>query len=127
MIDSVFNDRDLALFEAQRMDLARRYSGVRLIEETFDEETQQSSIRTIFRGKRDAQTNPSPESRTNGQHRVGKTAPGGGKTSERANPKKRETKKEQQKGLGSLTLILVLCVFGGVSALIVLRILANAI
>jgi hypothetical protein len=129
MIDSVFNDRDLALFEVQRMDLGRRYSGVRLIEETFDEETQESSIRTIFRGKRDAQTNPSSKSKTNGRPLVGKTVQGNGKKPERAIPKKRERKKEQQKksGLGFLTLILLLCIFGGFAALIVLRILANGI
>ena len=127
MIDSVFNDRDLALFEVQRMDLARRYPGVRLIEETFDEETQKSSTRTIFRGKRDAQTNPSSKSRTKGQHRVGKTAKGGDQKSGHAIPEKRERKTEQQKGLGFLTLILAVCVLGGFVALKVLRILANAI
>ncbi len=129
MIDSVFNDRDLALFEAQRMELGKRYSGVRLIEETFDEETQKSSIRTIFSGKRVDQTIPSSKSKTNGRPLVGKTVKGNGKKPERAIPKKRERKKEQQMkpGLGFLTLMLALCIFGGAAALIVLRLLANAI
>ena len=49
-IDSVFDDRDLAVFEAQRMEGSKRYLGVRVVEETFDEETQQTAVRTIYRG-----------------------------------------------------------------------------
>jgi len=48
-IDSVFDDRDLALMEADRIDRSRRYSAVRVIEETFDEETEKGGSRTIFR------------------------------------------------------------------------------
>lgn len=49
-IDSVFDDRDLALFEAQRMDGSGRYSGVRVVEEVFVEQTQETKTRTIYRG-----------------------------------------------------------------------------
>ena len=49
-IDSVFDDRDLALFEAQRMDESGRYSGVRVVEEVYVETTQETRTRTIFRG-----------------------------------------------------------------------------
>ncbi len=51
-IDSVFDDRDLAMFEARRMDDSGRYSGVRVIEEIFIEQTQQTRTRTIFRGSK---------------------------------------------------------------------------
>jgi hypothetical protein len=51
-IDSVFDDRDLAMFEANRMDESGRYSGVRVIEEIFVEQTQQTRTRTIFRGSK---------------------------------------------------------------------------
>lgn len=51
-IDSVFDDRDLAMFEAQRMDESGRYSGVRVIEEIFVEQTQQTKTRTIYRGSK---------------------------------------------------------------------------
>lgn len=56
-IDSVFDDRDLALFEAQRMDESGRYSGVRVIEEIFLEQTQQTKTRTIYRGSKIEQHN----------------------------------------------------------------------
>lgn len=39
-IDSVFDDRDLALMEADRVDRSNRYSAVRVVEETFDEDTE---------------------------------------------------------------------------------------
>jgi hypothetical protein len=51
-IDSVFDDRDLALFEATRMEESGRYAGIRVIEEEFDESTQKTRIRTIFRGSK---------------------------------------------------------------------------
>ena len=49
-IDSVFDDRELALYEAKRMDGTGRYSGVRVIEEVFVESTHETKTRTIFRG-----------------------------------------------------------------------------
>jgi hypothetical protein len=51
-IDSVFDDRDLALFEATRMEGSGRHAGVRVIEEEFDENTQKTRIRTIYRGSK---------------------------------------------------------------------------
>ena len=51
-IDSVFDDRDLAVFEATRMEESGRHAGVRVIEEEFDETTQKTRIRTIFRGSK---------------------------------------------------------------------------
>jgi hypothetical protein len=49
-IDSVFDDRELAMFEAQRMDSSNRFPGVRVVEEIFDEAQATTSTRTIFRG-----------------------------------------------------------------------------
>ena len=51
-IDSVFDDRDLALFEAHRMDQSGQYSGIRVVEEIYVEATQQTKTRTIYRGSK---------------------------------------------------------------------------
>ena len=51
-IDSVFDDRDLALFEATRMDESGRHAGIRVVEEEFDELTQKTRMRTIYRGSK---------------------------------------------------------------------------
>lgn len=53
-IDSVFDDRELAVQEAERMARTQRYSEVRAVEESLDEDTQRSVTRTIFRASRDA-------------------------------------------------------------------------
>jgi hypothetical protein len=51
-IDSIFDDRDLAIFEATRMEESGRHSSIRVIEEEFDETTQKTRIRTIYRGSK---------------------------------------------------------------------------
>jgi hypothetical protein len=51
-IDSVFDDRQLAMFEAKRMDGSNRYAGVRVVEEIFDESSKRAITKTIFRGGR---------------------------------------------------------------------------
>lgn len=48
-IDSVFDDKELAIYEAQRMEKGGRFSAVRVIQEIYDEETQRTSIRTVYR------------------------------------------------------------------------------
>jgi hypothetical protein len=49
-IDSTFDDRDLALSEARRVDDGNRHAGVRVIEENHDESSNRTTTRTIFRG-----------------------------------------------------------------------------
>jgi hypothetical protein len=56
-IDSVFDDRDLAMFEAQRMDESGRYTGIRVVEEIYVEATQETKTRTIYRGSKIAAAN----------------------------------------------------------------------
>ncbi len=47
--DSYYDDRDLVLSEAERIDAAGRYLGVRVREERFNEERESSSYKTISR------------------------------------------------------------------------------
>ena len=51
-IDSIFDDRDLAVLEAQRVERTFRYSGVRVVEETYDEATDRAVTRTIYRSSK---------------------------------------------------------------------------
>jgi hypothetical protein len=51
-IDSIFDARDLELFEAHRMDQSGQYSGIRVVEEIYVEATQQTKTRTIYRGSK---------------------------------------------------------------------------
>ena len=68
-IDYVFDDRDLALFDAQHMDESGRYTGIRFIEEIYVESTQETKIRTIFRGSKVEAAN-AEQSRKSKQTRV---------------------------------------------------------
>lgn len=53
-VDSVFDDRELAIHEARKVDANGRYAGVRVIEENYDETSDLTTTRTIFRGKKEA-------------------------------------------------------------------------
>ena len=60
-VDSIFDDRELALFEAKRIDEGTRYPGVQVVEEKYDETSDLTTTRTLFRGgaaKREAPTKP---------------------------------------------------------------------
>ena len=55
-MDSVFDDRGLALSQATQADDSKRYAGIRLIEENYDENTEKATTRVIFRGGTAAKT-----------------------------------------------------------------------
>lgn len=49
--DSIYDDRALAEMEARRMEESARYGNLRIIEEIFDEKTDTTKLRTIYRDK----------------------------------------------------------------------------
>ena len=49
--DSMYDDRALAEMEARRMEGSTRYGSLRIIEEIFDEKTDTTKLRTIYRDK----------------------------------------------------------------------------
>lgn len=49
-IDSVFDDRELALHEARKVEEGGRYSSLRVIEEIYDEVSDLTTTRTLYRG-----------------------------------------------------------------------------
>ena len=51
-VDSMFDDRNLAVFEARRLDDCKRYTGVRVIEEVYHEDSNLTTTRTVFRGQK---------------------------------------------------------------------------
>lgn len=69
VIDSVFDDRELAIFEARRMDEAGRYAGIRVVEETFDQSAGMTQTRTLFRGSKVMQANEDALERSREQRR----------------------------------------------------------
>ncbi|MDX1484897.1 MAG: hypothetical protein R3229_10470 [Alphaproteobacteria bacterium] len=53
-IDSVYDDRELAINEAKRVYRSGRWESVRVVEETLDEETGLGGSRTVYRAPTEA-------------------------------------------------------------------------
>ena len=49
--DSIYDDRGLAEMEARRLEESPRYGNLRIIEEIYDEKTEKTKLRTIYRDK----------------------------------------------------------------------------
>jgi hypothetical protein len=47
-VDSYFDDRELAMSEAEKLDVSGRHTGVRILQEDFDEDSTRSRVRVIF-------------------------------------------------------------------------------
>jgi hypothetical protein len=116
-IDSVFDDRELALFEARRVDEGTRYSGVRVIEEVYDEASDLTTTRTIFRGG-----NADRQERARKAEAAEKAAISQRNgTSREPTVKRRPKKKEKSTNYLIPILILAVLLFAGLSALLGLQ------
>ena len=51
-VDSVFDDKDLAVYEARRLNAGGRYLAVRVMEDFFDLKTGLSRLRPVFRASK---------------------------------------------------------------------------
>jgi len=113
-INSIFDDRELALFEARRVDESSRYSAVRVIEELFDEASSKTSTKTIFRGGRAAEvrTVREPDARkkaaANRSGRGANNRSGVRRTAGRRPPAKKKTSMA-----GPVILLVLVIVLGG--------------
>ena len=117
-MDSVFDDRELALHEAKKIDASARYSGVRVIEENYDEATDKVSSRTLFRGgaaKGEKALNPVSASNSR------KAAQRGGGSGGR-DPARKGHRRQQKNNSNLLVVLLIALVIlmGGILALLAL-------
>ena len=117
-IDSVFDDRDLALHEANKIDENSRYAAVRVIEENYDEASDLTTTRTIFRGNRAARKKAEAAAQAPAKKSVSNRPRGNdGQTRRRRPPP------PQKKSGGFLVpiLILLIIVFAGIAGLLLIR------
>lgn len=118
-INAIFDDPELAVFEARRMDSSLRYGGVRVVEEVFDEKSLSSAVKTIFRGKKVEQAPPTV---------AHEPKPGSDKSPTAPRPEvPDEPAGGVMTGIGVPIMILVLTLFGGAIVITGLRYLADAI
>ena len=109
-VDSVFDDRELAIHEARKVDENGRYTGVRVIEENYDEASDLTTTRTIFRGKNEAAQSKAPRS-TGKKTTVG--AQRGGSERARRGKSRPLPKKKKSTSIMVPVLILLLLVVAG--------------
>lgn len=120
-VDSVFDDRQLAMFEAKRVEEGSRYSGVKVVEEIYDEVSNLTTTRTLYRGGA-AKTNkpktaaPAPKAK--------RPNPRGGSGREPAR-KGGQRKRKKESNTLVLVLITLLILFGGLAGLLGLNYLSG--
>ncbi len=105
-IDSVYDDRSIAVYEAQRVHAGGRYSAVRVVEERFDAASGKIVSKTVFRAaKADAENAEAIERQKTVRHEVeaARKATGAGEFNK--GPGQRPAKKS---GPGAVTLTLIL-------------------
>ena len=56
-VDSYFDDREIAMSEAERLNGSGRYAGIRVMQEDFDEASNRSSCRVVFSKMRQSEAN----------------------------------------------------------------------
>ena len=119
-MDSVFDDRELAIFEARKISEGSRYAGVKVVEENYDETTNLTTTRTLFRGgaaKAEKAKKPAEKETRARSHT------GAGKDPTRRGGAKREKK---QSNLLVPVLMLLTLLMSGVTMLFALQYFAGA-
>jgi len=106
-VDSVFDDRELAMFEAKRVDDSSRYSGVKVVEEVYDEANNRTTSRTLFRGGAAKSPKRQP---AEAKAKSKRTGPRGGTGKQRARRGRRKQKPHSSMLVPFLILIILVLV-----------------
>ena len=77
-IDSIFDDKELALFEARRVAESRRHSAVRVVQEDYDENTNDTTNRIVYRSSSVAESNNQAAEKQRQMKRPAAARPTGG-------------------------------------------------
>ena len=118
-MDSVFDDRDCAIEEAQKIDQSSRYSGVRVVEENYNEATDETTSRTLYRGGAAKSDNAGTKEVPSRRSTTGTSAGGDAEFGGRGRRKKNKT------NLVVPVLILLVVILGGLAALFGLQQLSS--
>lgn len=117
-VDSVFDDRELAIFEARKVDENGRYSSVKVVEENYDEASDKTAIRTIFRGKKGALR---AKARNPGVTKSSRKVQRGGAEGEHKKNSRARPQKKQPTSVLVPVLILLLLLMTGIVAMLGLQ------
>ncbi len=114
-IDSVFDDRDLAMFEAQRMDSSGRYTGIRVVEEIYLESTRETKTRTIYRGSKIAEANAA-QLRKSKENRLNKGQALQKRKTDTVQRRKKAQKRKRKKKASPVRLIMLMIMITAMAA-----------
>ncbi len=126
-IDSVFDDREIAIFEAQRVHDSGRFSAVRVVEERFDPATDKTRTKTVFRAaKADDQNAESLERQKAARREVQQARRSGAAAGFK--PGSRAPAQAVSEGPGAVALVLILggIVLAGIGVIVGLNYLFGA-
>ncbi|MGB8274740.1 MAG: hypothetical protein WCF16_05650 [Alphaproteobacteria bacterium] len=127
-IDSVYDDREIAVYEAQRLQGTGRFAALRVVEEKFDSDSGKILNKTVFRAAKVDESNAEALEhqkavRQEAQAKAAKKAPAG-------EFKKTDAPSPDAKSSGFspivLTLTLGAIVLAGIGAIVGLRYIAGA-
>ena len=114
-IDSVFDDRDLAMFEAQRMDSSGRCTGIRVVEEIYLESTRETKTRTIYRGSKIAEANAA-QLRKSKENRINKGQALKKRKTDPVQRRKTAQKRKRKKKASPVRLIMIMIMITAMAA-----------
>jgi hypothetical protein len=115
-MDSVFDDRETCIEEAKRAAQSGRYSGLRVVEENYDESTNKVACRILYRGG----TAKAEKARADANRKLKPPRPtaAGGQEPHRIPGRPR---KKKNSSLLVPVLLLIVVILGGVIALLAMR------
>jgi hypothetical protein len=123
--DSYFDDKDTVVSEAERMTSSGRFSGVRVLQESYKENSNTCEYHVIFsRLGKDSSPGGEWRNRYQGQPRPAKGAAGGAEMPRRAKPRPPSQPKKKS-NVFTLIAVLSTIVLVGIGAVIVLRSMAG--
>ena len=123
-VDSVYDDQSLAILQAERIDEGKRYSAIRVIEEIFDEASNRTTTRAIYRGGKSEQLKKArkAEPAKNPDRRAAPIASGNESVLQTQAPAARK-----RSNILVPIMILVLLLFVGFAALFVIHRISQAV
>ncbi|MFZ0694274.1 MAG: hypothetical protein WAN51_09015 [Alphaproteobacteria bacterium] len=122
-IDSIYDDREIAVYEAQRLQATGRFSAIRVVEEKFDSGAGKSVVKTVFRfSKTEAENARAMEQQKTARQEV-QTMRNAAGADEFEPSGQRPMESPKQSGLGVVPLILILgaVILGGLFLLVAMQ------
>ncbi|MBT5051173.1 MAG: hypothetical protein HOM58_21935 [Rhodospirillaceae bacterium] len=118
-IDSVFDDRELALHEARKVEEGGRYARLRVIEENYDEVSDLTTTRTIYRGGSANQNDK--KRRATAPRKTGTSRPHGGVGEEAVRKSRTDRSQSQKTNVLVPVLVLLILILAGVAAMFAMQ------